>query len=145
MIWRVLLKKKLLLYSLRIREPLRQAGHIIFTNEFQGSKIRNGIKGLCSMMQNTVRRERQKLRYALSGNFLPDLQWYVVDRILDATVKGTDSDDSRSDLLSSLINGLITHLPIKDWINDSLILFLSGGVGEETKSNWGINMSLSTT
>ncbi|MDR2371607.1 MAG: hypothetical protein LBD60_00465, partial [Puniceicoccales bacterium] len=117
----------------RVRESIKQAVHTTLVSELKASKVRDEIKAIFPMVNNAAQGEREKLRYALSGNFLPDLESYIVNRVLDATVLGQDNSSSSGDLLSSLINGSITNLPIKDWINEGLNLFLSGGADAATR------------
>ncbi|MDR2812980.1 MAG: hypothetical protein LBB05_04315, partial [Puniceicoccales bacterium] len=126
----------------RVREPLMQAVHTVLINEFRDSKIRNAIKKIFPMVDNAAQGEREKLRYALSGNFLPDLELYIVNRLLDEkfgkptdsiTVIGEDFITSLND--GSLINSNLDDIQerIKAWINEGLESFLSGGADDATK------------
>jgi hypothetical protein len=116
-----------------VRKSIKQAVHATLVGELKASKVRDEIKAIFPMINNAVQGEREKLRYALSGNFLPDLESYIVNRVLDTTVMGKDNGSDSGDLLSALINGSLTNLPIKDWINEGLNLFLSGGADETTR------------
>ncbi|MDR1591248.1 MAG: hypothetical protein LBR92_04635, partial [Puniceicoccales bacterium] len=117
----------------RIREPIQKAVHKVLVSEMKDSKIRDVIKKIFPAGDNTVQGNREKLRYALSGNFLPDLEAYIVNRVLDATLQGTNNNDSAGDLITSLINERTADLPIQQWIDIGLNLFLSGGTDDITR------------
>ncbi|MDR3317192.1 MAG: hypothetical protein LBS71_00070, partial [Puniceicoccales bacterium] len=128
----------------RLRASLTQAVHQTLVNEMQDSKIRNTIKRIFPKQNETneivqdqlVQGQREKLRYALLGNFLPDLETYIVNSLLDKTARLSTEDDSvaAQDLIDALISGSLTNLSIKNWINAGVNFFLNGGADEATQT-----------
>ncbi|MDR1435140.1 MAG: hypothetical protein LBI77_01910, partial [Puniceicoccales bacterium] len=118
----------------RIRNSVTEAIQKTFLSEMKDSSIRDAIKKFIPRPEdgsadNSIQGKRENLRYALSKDFLQDLESYVVDRVLNAPVDGTDS------LILSLVDQSVENLPIRKWINEGLASLLSGGKDEMTKKS----------
>ncbi|MDR0590780.1 MAG: hypothetical protein LBG09_02945, partial [Puniceicoccales bacterium] len=119
----------------RIRKPIAKAIRDTLASNMGAAKVRDAIKEIFPMpadgsIDRSIQGKREDLRYALSSNFLPDLENYILNRLLNPTTQSI----ANSDLIAAIIAGDVRDVDIKNWIIEGVNSFLTGGGSEAVKT-----------